>query len=402
MRISLATARRLALRCQGLGGSWDLPAGKEGAAWTVERLGYVQIDTIAVVQRAHHHTLWARCPGYEPSMLDELQAADRRVFEYWTHAASYLPMSEYRYCLPRMRWEREHGRAAQWLDANRQIADRVLDRIRTEGPLAGADFEDTRKKRGPWWDWKPAKQALEAFFSTGELMVTERRNFQRIYDLAERVLPRGIDLAEPSHDEDIRHNVRRMLTSMGLLSVDHLNWHLSRQREALEGRLHEMVDSGEAVKVTVRGLDGDGLFAHAPSLEAARKGRASRRVHLLSPFDNLTISRRWLAHLFGFEYKLECYTPAAKRRWGYFCLPLVWGDGFVGRIDAKADRKGRTLVLRRVWIEDRRAQTDAFLARLGEAVRRFAAFNECEGVKVEAVVPAALKAPLTGALEKVS
>ena len=126
MKISAARARRLAIRCQGLDGSWRLPPGKAGAAQVIERLGYVQIDTIAVVRRAHHHTLWTRRPDYSPEMLHELQAADRRVFEYWTHAASYLPMSEYRYCLARMRWERQSGRSGKWLVENLKVADHVL------------------------------------------------------------------------------------------------------------------------------------------------------------------------------------------------------------------------------------------------------------------------------------
>ena len=403
MRISLATARRLALRAQGLDGSWGLPAGKEGAAQAIERLGYVQIDTIAVVRRAHHLTLRARCPDYTPDMLHELQAVDRRVFEYWTHAASYLPMRDYRYCLSRVRWEREHGRSGKWLAANRKVADHVLGRIREEGALAAAGFEDTRQsKRGSWWDWKPAKQALEAFFSTGELMVTERRNFQRIYDLAERVLPPDVDLSQPGHDEETRHNVHRMLSAMGLVSPDRLNWHLNRRREAIADDLAKMVGSGEAVEVTVKSLDSERLFAHATSLEAARSARASRRsVRLLSPFDNLAISRRWLAHLFGFDYKLECYTPAAKRRWGYFCLPMVWAGRFVGRVDAKADRKEGVLVLRKVWLEDQHARTDAFLSSFADSVRDFAAFNDCDQVRVEDAMPAKLKAPLATAIEQV-
>ena len=404
MRISLSMARRLALCSQGLDGSWDLPTGKEGVAQAVERLGYVQIDTIAVVQRAHHLTLWARCPDYAPQMLHELQATDRRVFEYWTHAASYLPMSEYRYCLARMRWERQSGRSGKWLDDNLKVANHVLERIRSEGPLRAGEFKDTRgKKRGTWWDWKPAKHALEALFSAGELMVTERRNFQRVYDLTERVLPGDTDTTEPTHAEGVRHRVRRMLAAMGLLSLDHRHWYLERQHKTFAEELREMVGSGEAVKVTVRGLDGDGLFAHAPALEAVRKTRASRRrVRLLSPFDNLTISRRWLAHLFGFDYRLECYTPAAKRRWGYFCLPLVWGGCFVGRIDVKAERKKRTLLLHKVWIEEESAQTGAFLSRLAEMLHRFATFNDCESIKVECAEPGKLRAPLVRSLRQES
>ena len=199
MRISLPKARRLAIHAQGLGGRWKLPKGKEGAAQAVERLGYVQVDTIAVVQRAHHHTLWARCPDYTPAMLGELQAKDRRVFEYWANAASYVPMADYRYYVPRMRAAATRHSAWYLSDEGRKLRDHVRDRIRAEGPLGSADFKAPEgRKRGSWWDWKPAKQALEWLFDMGELMVTQRRHFHRIYDLTERVLPSCIDTAPPS------------------------------------------------------------------------------------------------------------------------------------------------------------------------------------------------------------
>jgi uncharacterized protein YcaQ len=196
VRISIARAQKLALHGQGLDGPWKLPAGKEGVAQTIERLGYVQIDTISVVERAHHHTLWSRRSDYGPGMLHELLAADRRVFEYWTHAASYLPMRDYRYYAGRMRSFASSDRARQFLADHAKLVREVLRRIRAEGALASADFAaPDGRKRGPWWDWKPAKAALETLFSMGELMVSRRRNFQRVYDLTERVLPAGIETA---------------------------------------------------------------------------------------------------------------------------------------------------------------------------------------------------------------
>ena len=174
----MSTARKLAIGCQGLDAPWKLPKGKEGVAQVIERLGYVQIDTIAVVQRAHHHTLWSRRWDYTPQMLHELQAQDRRVFEWWGHAASYLPMCDYRYYLPRMRAFAERQKTRDWLGQNAQLVGDVVDRIRDEGPLGSSDFSAPEGKRGSWWDWKPAKRALETLFNTGEMMVTERRNFQ--------------------------------------------------------------------------------------------------------------------------------------------------------------------------------------------------------------------------------
>ena len=161
MKISISTARKLAIRCQGLDAPWKLPKGKEGIAQVVECLGYVQIDTISVVQRAHHHTLWARRSDYTPQMLHELQAQDRRVFEWWGHAASYLPMRDYRYYLPRMRAFAESQKTRDWLGQNTQLVRDVVDRIRDEGPLGSSDFSAPEGQRGSWWDWKPAKKAIQ-------------------------------------------------------------------------------------------------------------------------------------------------------------------------------------------------------------------------------------------------
>ena len=217
--LSLRSARRIAFRAQLLDGKGRFPSGKKGVARTIEKLGYVQIDTISVIERAHHHTLWTRRQDYDPRMLHELQAVDRRVFEYWGHAASYLPISDYRYYLPlkrdyrnpRSKWTR------QMLEKHGHLMDSVLERIRVEGPLGSRDFEPPPGiKRGTWWDWKPRKTALELLFWRGDLMVRERRNFQRLYDLTERVLPPETDTRIPDEDELGRFLVRRALSAHGV------------------------------------------------------------------------------------------------------------------------------------------------------------------------------------------
>ena len=385
----MKTARRLAIHSQGLDGRWRLARGKEGVARTIERLGYVQIDTIAVVQRAHHHTLWSRRPDYTPEMLHELQAVDRRVFEYWTHAASYVPMSDFRYYRPRMRGHASGGRTRHWLEANAKLVEHVLKRIATEGRLGSADFADPRGKRGTWWDWKPAKQALEMLFSAGKLMVAERRNFHRLYDLTERVLPPGIDTTEPSPDEMSRFRVRRALAGHGMAKLG------EREGKGAAEALEELISAGEVVAVKVAGADEEPQYALREALEeAARASRTKKRLHLLSPFDNLIISRHRLRELFDFDYSLECYRPAPKRRYGYFCLPILWGDEFVGRLDPKADRKQKTLLIRKVILEpDSCGRTD-FLPALAAKLWALAAFNECERVVIERTTPAKLKAAL--------
>lgn len=396
MRISQSTARRLALQCQGLDGQWKLPKGKEGVAQVIERLGYVQIDTIAVVQRAHHHTLWCRRPDYAPQMLHELQARDRGVFEYWAPAASYIPMCDYRYYLQRMRAFAERSRTRQWLEDNTQVIQEVRGRIRKEGPLGSADFKAPPEfRRGTWWSWKPAKRALETLFSMGELMVTERRNFQRIYDLRERVLPPGTDTTEPDVDEMGRFMTRWILGTHGVASVNDTRWRGQWWRKVIPEAMQELSDSGEATPVDVEGAEGETYYALTEVLEEVSKECQSRTsLHVLSPFDNLVISRRRLKQLFDFDYRLECYTPAAKRKYGYFSLPILWGEQFVGRMDSKADRKSATFIVRQLTFEPDVANVDDLLPVLAERLRAFVAFNGCEEIIVERTEPPRVRAAL--------
>jgi uncharacterized protein YcaQ len=405
-KVSLALARRIALNAQLLAGGTELPRGKEGVAQAVERLGYVQIDTIAVVQRAHHHTLWARRSDYDPEMLHKLQAQDRRLFEYWGHAASYLPMSDYRYYLPRMR--SFHHPKSKWeqkrLKEHGHLMEPVLERIREEGPLASRDFKPPPgRQRGAWWDWKPSKIALEMLFWRGDLMVTERRNFQRVYDLTERVLPDHVDTSFPDEGELGRFLVRRALSAYGVASEREIGDHIhAASRDVITDALADLLDAREVERVEIEGGNGADDFALAGTVEAGRQlEQVSPRVLLLSPFDNLVIQRQRLQRLFGFDYSLECYTPAAKRKYGYFSLPILWGDAFVGRLDPKADRKTRTLVLRNLIFEPEFEVRDDFLLHFADACVAFADFNGCETSSVEDVQPDNVRAALEGSLMRV-
>ena len=364
-----------------------MPSGKEGVVQAVERLGYVQIDTISVIQRAHHHTIWSRCPDYTVDMLHELQATDRRVFEYWTRAACYLPMCDYRFSLPRKRAVAKEGNP--WLNTAevKVIAHHVLERIRTEGPLRSADFKDTRKQRGSWWDWKPAKRALEMLFDTGELMVTERRGFQRVYDLTERVLPPETDVTFPEAGEIGRYVVRRVLGSRGFAISRDFRWERHRP-SSVDEALRDLVATSEVVPVQIPGVK-DQAYALAHALDAAtRQTRRKKLLHILSPFDGSVTDRRRLADLFGFDCKLECYFPADKRQYGYFCLPILWGLQFVGRIDAKADRKEKVLIVKSLMFDADFAKWDAIAVPLADKLVAFARFNGCERVAIEKCTPA--------------
>jgi len=393
--LSIDMARRLALKAQGLDGL-KLPRGKAGALAAIERLGYVQIDSISVVARAHHHVFWSRCGTYVPDMLNEMLAVDRSVFEYWTHAMSYVPMCDYRFSLPRMKRMVRGERHQKWKAENKKTMDEVLARIRAEGPLGSSDFK-TDGKRGPWWDWKPGKAALEGRFDVGELMVSERRGFQRIFDLTERVLPDGVDTTEPDEDE-LGFLVRRTLGMLGLAPRGELRWGHKRKVDFVQRALIDLVDAGEVQSVEIDGFD-EPFYVLSEHLNS-RPRRRKPQVHILSPFDNLTIRRQWMKALFDFEYTLECYLPPPKRTYGYFCLPVLWGTEFIGRLDAKADRKSGTFIVRNFAFERAVEKDDALLSALSDKLRAFAAFDGCDHFVVEKTVPAKMKAPLTKVLAR--
>lgn len=368
--ITLATARRLAIRAQGLDGGWPLDDGVEGAAQVIERLGRVQIDSIHVVQRAHHHALWTRHRDYAPPMLHELQTTQRRVFEgWWGSGISVLPIGDYRYTLPRMREFAASAYMQRFRAEHEPLLGEILARIRVEGPLGAADFEAPEGfVRGTWWNWKPAKRALEVLFTLGELMVQQRRNFQRIFDLPERVLPPGVDTTEPTLAEAARFMMRRFLAAHGLVALEEIR--RGHGSLPLAAALRELVEAGEAVPVAVEGLTSPTYYAQPQALAEAATTEANPRVRLLSPFDGLVIERRRLQRLFAFDYTIECYLPAPKRQWGYFCLPILWGDRLVGRLDPKAERQSQTFWVRHLALEPGVEASEAFAAALAQSWAR--------------------------------
>ncbi len=393
--ITIDQARRLAVRRQLLVGP-DLP-GKEGTAHVIEKLGYVQIDTINVINRAHHHTLWTRLPDYRLEHLDELLATDRRIFEYWGHAASYLPMSDYRFYRrvklqssdPHSKWEQERLRNFG------HLMQPVLERIRAEGPLGVRDFkapENGAKNR--WGGRKPEKVALEMLLWRGELMVTRRDRFHRIYDLTERVLPAEIDTTLPTGEELTRFHVRRALQAFGIATEKEICGHLQLAgKDEIKTVINEQVNAGELLEVMIEGQS-QVNWTKPDYLENLEQPLNDPKIHFLSPFDNLIIQRQRIKRLFYFDYTLECYVPAAKRKWGYFVLPILWGDRLIGRLDPKADRKKRELIIKSLQFEPGFEEFDALLPGLIRKLIDLAKFNGCEKVSFETVSPGRYKAKL--------
>lgn len=375
MKISAKEARRLIVSATGLGKQHSFGKGKNAVYQTIDHLGYVQIDTISVVERAHHHVLATRVAGYRNDWLDKL-LAERKVLEYWAHAAAYLPMEDYRFTLPIKRFFGEHR--DRWPKSDKQLMQRVCDRIREEGPLMARDFEgDPARKGEGWWDWKPAKLALERLFLQGSLVTIGRKGFQKIYDLPENVIPGHVNTREPAPEEYAEYLINRSMQSLGLATESEISYLRKNIRPAVRKILRQKVESGELLQVQVAGLEHLQFFAKK-SL-AQETVRISPRVYILSPFDNLTIQRNRLVNFFGYDYQIECYVPEKDRKYGYFCLPLLYGDRFIGRIDAKADRKDGRLIIKNLHFENqyyRKISADEYLT----AFRSYARFNGCEEI----------------------
>lgn len=384
--------RRITLQRQGLLQATPFGSGLSGTRCAVAALGYVQIDTISVVSRAHDHVLQARVPGYRPEMLQRLQA-EASIFEYWAHAAAYLPMGDYRFALPRMHAMR--AGEERWIRCRDQkLMDRVLDRVRIDGPLQARDFEAPLSRRSSgWWDWKPAKSALEQLFMQGDLMVTGRSGFQKVYDLTERVLPAWVDTRTPTVDEYADHLIRNELRATGMASISSCLYQRRTPglREAVSQALVGAEHDGRLTGLRLTGADGSSehVYVDPAALEARAPGTRPR-ARLLSPFDNVVIHRRRTRCLHDLDYLLECYVPAPKRRFGYFCLPILYRDRLIGRADCKAHRREGHFEVKHLFIENPAAleqEPDAACAAIVAACAALAAHNDCHTIELRAVKP---------------
>ena len=393
-----AKLRRIALESQGLLKQAPFGRGKHATRRAIEHLGYVQIDTISVVARSHDHVLHARVPNYRPEHLSRLQR-EGAIFEYWYHAAAYLPMSDFRFALTRMRAMASNEE--RWIRSrDHKLMAQVLARVETEGPLKARDFENPEPRNSGWWNWKPAKAALEQLFMQGDLMIVARDGFQKTYDLTSRVLPADIDTRMPDDEEMAAYLLRTMIRSHGFITPKSVT-HLRRGRDiriALKQVIEGAVADGQLI--VIRLPCGDTAYADPERLEA-RAAPANDRAQLLSPFDNLVIHRDRVQSVFDFDYQIECYLNESDRQYGYFCLPLVYRDRLVGRADCKALRREERFEIRHLHLEtaaDNRTLDDGFLPALTDALGRFAEFNDCRDIALIRTSPARWEVPLRRAL----
>lgn len=394
--LSIQQARKLALLSQRLPPAKQTGRAVSATLSAIEHLGYIQIDTISVIQRAHHHTLWNRNPRYRPTHLDQL-VVDKKVFEYWSHAAAYLPMSEYRFSLPRKQ-AIANGDLNHWYEHDEKLKKSVLKRITSEGPLMARDFEHSGKKTGEWSS-KPAKRALELLFMQGDLMVPCRDNFHKVYDLTERVLPDGIDTTVPQPAEYARFLINRYLRANGLGRPAEIAYLLKNTKGLLSSTLQEMVSYKEVQQIIV---GANHYYTLPASLELLGKPLARGKLKILSPFDNLVIQRKRTHALFDFDYLLECYVPESKRQHGYFSLPILWDGRLVARMDCKADRNKSLLQIRHLSLEPGLTKIESFSLALGKELTPFLQFNDCHHIRLLKTCPEKLKPVLQPALDNLA
>ncbi len=363
------------LAAQGLLEQPSRGAAKPDVLDAIRRMGALQIDTIHVVARSPYLVLWSRLGDYDPRWLDEL-LAEGALFEQWSHEACLLPIEDYP-LYRRLMLDGRH-RARTWLQAHPADVDRVLAAIRERGAVRSAEFERTDGQSSGWWNWKPEKRALEMLHAAGDLMIARRHNFQRVYDLRERVLPSWHDSSAPPYEHARRALAAKAVRALGVATARWVPDYFRTAKEGAEALLEAMAEEGELVRTRVAGWK-DQAYVHRDLLEVARQAASgeleSRVTTLLSPFDPLVWDRGRVRTVFGFDYRIECYTPAPKRRYGYFTLPILHRGALVGRLDPKAHRRQGLFEVRSAHLEPGVPVSVELVDALADSIRACAAWH---------------------------
>nr|CAD6613759.1 winged helix-turn-helix domain-containing protein [Rhizobium sp. Khangiran2] len=379
-------ARRIFLERQGLSLPPSRSLDKAGLLNLVDKLGFVQIDSIATVERAHHMILFSRNQTYRREHLQHLLEKDGELFEHWTHDASVIPSAFFRYWKHRfVRREAVIGeRWRKWQGEGYDSAfEETYRRIVEGGPIMAREMKAEEHKSGGWWNWHPNKTALEYYWHTGKLAIAGRVNFQKVYDLTERVLPAHHHEPAVSHEEFVDWACRSALTRLGFATSGEIAafWALVTPQEA-----KDWVDAhrDELTEVVIESANGSRpRAAHAlqdfpTSLDNISE--PPRRIRVLSPFDPLLRDRNRAERLFNFSYRIEIFVPEPKRQYGYYVFPLIEGDRMIGRIDMKADRKAGSLDVKRLWLEPGVRASNGRLEKLEAELTRVAKFAGVERV----------------------
>ena len=377
--ITKAAARHIWLRAQRLDSEAPFGEGPTATAAAVAHLGYVQIDTINVIERCHHHILWNRIPAYSRADLRQAQSVDKSVFEYWTHALSYVPSGDLRFFMPAMRRHRREGH--KWL-ASVKPADlrKVMRLIRRDGALSIRDIDDDVlvDKHHPWASRKPSKGALQLGFYGGLLTISERNGMLKTYELMERHFGWSKPPKPASASEIAGYLLGRALRAQGLVSLNSICHLDAPSKPAVRRLIAARVRRNELVPVAIEGAEKEEHWTLPETLDGVGQP-APALVHILSPFDPLIIQRKRTLLFFDYEHRFEAYVPKEKRRFGYFALPVLVGDDIVAALDLKTDRnRGKLLLQKWNWVGGAKGARGDLKRRIEEELHRFERFQLAE------------------------
>ena len=387
LTITQKEARKIALDSQGLFRKHN------SLLDIINQLSYIQIDTISVTERAHNHVFFSRDQTFKPEEITQLMD-DKSIFEYWSHAAAYLPISDFRYSLYK---KKEYTTGSKhWFPRDKKVERYVLDRITEEGSLQSKDFDNLKNKNHEWYEWKPAKIALTNLFMDGSLMIANRKGFHKIFDLTERVLPAKIDTTTPTLNEYCIHLIMNTIKSHGIASIQEISYLRKGVKPTVTKLIHQLIEAGDLIEIKV---ENNSLTYYASTIH--QEITIGKELHILSPFDNLVIQRKRIESLFNFNYQIECYVPEKKRKFGYYVLPILFGDEFVARMDAKADRKSNIFYIKGFWFEENYTPTTQFYKQLAKKIKTYSLFCGCKIIKLEHVSPSIYKTQLNEAISNV-
>lgn len=398
--LSQDAVRGLMIAAQGLQQAAAPPATQSTVRQIIRQMHVLQIDTIHIIARSPYLVLWSRLGDYQQHWLDELLAGGA-LFEYWSHAACFLPIEDYplyrRMMLNRLTWQ--EGGWRTWMEEHAVLVDGLLAHIRANGAVRSADFERTDGQQSSWWNWKDEKTALEGLWQRGDLMVARRQHFQRVYDLRERVLPDWDDARAPSLDDVHAVFVLNTVKALGVTKAAWVADYFRLSKKVAQSVLERLVKQGQLESVQVENWDAPGYFHpdQREAVAAAADGHIpASRTTLLSPFDPLVWDRARALDLFGFDYKIEVYTPAPKRKYGYFTLPILYRNRLIGRLDPKAHRKEGLFEVKALHLEPGVTVDDALVAALKDTLRACAVWHKTPQVIVRQVAVPGLAEALSG------
>lgn len=403
--ISLQQARNVHLAAQGVLQPPTRTAKRADVAACIQRMGLLQIDTIHVVSRSPYLVLHSRLGDYPRAWLEDALASGA-VFETWAHEACFAPAEDLLLHRHYNRHTRQHwglAKAEQNALAQRPHLNKLLDHIRSNGPVKSSDFERPEGKGGAWWGWKDEKRWLEALFGLGELMIARRENFHRVYDVSERVAPQLLQPAEPVNVAVLNDQlIEKAVAALGIARARWVNDYFRTKPRYKDVDLDPLVDAGRLMRVAVEGWAAPGYVhaSHAGLLKKANAGNLQAlHTTLLSPFDPVVWDRERSAALFDFDYRLECYTPEAKRVYGYFVLPILCRGELIGRLDAKAHRADGVLEVRALYAQPGLVWTEQQIVDVARAIQASADWHGTPRVRITRTQPAKLGAALRRALK---